>query len=740
MKKLSRILCMLLTVIMLFSIIAVAPVNAAETDRTEVPLETESATESAGVPAEGSEPSLRTEPLTESNTIPTVNASDDVTSMFSTRVTYENGKYRQKAVIWTTNGERVNYTYNGKVNSYSQLLMHTLWYDGEWRIAYCIEPGKTVYTSSDYDEVESNGVDPWGKLDYAKQRGVGLTLLYGYPNGLDSSDIKTQIAYQLATYLIIHEIILGWRQDVHPYARTNDHYFDVFGGGTPEKPESLEITSEFYSSIHTKRLNSEDIWYAYNHISNSLATHDLIPSFAHKFKNQAPVYTMLSNGDGTYSITLTDTNSILSAYDFEDTEDLTFAKSADGNSLTVTASNADLGTVSVEPTRSIPSIENSAYLIWNAETNSQELCTLKGAQNDPVPAYFKLKLPLGGIKVDKLASDGNVEGWQFGVYSDESCTTLVSGPLTTPASGSITIDNLPVGTYWVKELGHVTEGVADNYICASNNPECVTVTAGETTTVRFLNTLIPKGHLAVIKITDSGIDTMGWKFALYSDEACQNLVYGPVATDPYGIARFESIKIGTYWLKEIGNTNPEMCNYYTCMSKNPQQVTVIADDTVNVYFENKMNTGAITIQKTDPYHNALAGAHFLLEWSASGSIWTPVEYSPIPGWGKCTSPGIQNGILVTGSSGTISFQGLAVGLYYRITEVKAPNGFQLLGDYAHEGMLTANGEVITLNVVNVPVFMLPHTGSRSMIGMSAGLGLCLLTCLGAVYFLRKKES
>ena len=71
MKKLSRILCMLLTVIMLFSIIAVAPVNAAETDRTEVPLETESATESAGVPAEGSEPSLGTEPLTESNTIST---------------------------------------------------------------------------------------------------------------------------------------------------------------------------------------------------------------------------------------------------------------------------------------------------------------------------------------------------------------------------------------------------------------------------------------------------------------------------------------------------------------------------------------------------------------------------------------------------------------------------------------------------------------------------------------------
>ena len=734
MKKISRILCFMLVFVMVFSFISFTPASATEVDNTVTIPAAEIQSESEPIPTEETEPILETLPESAEELLP------EDAAAFSTRATYENGKYRQRAVIWTTNGEKIEYTYNGKYNKYDRLLMHTLWYDGDWRAAYCIEPGATVYVNSDYDEVENSGVDPWGQLDYNKQRGVGLALLYGYPNGIDSSDLKTQIAYQLATYLVIHEIILGWRQDTHPFARTNDAYFNVFGGGTPEKKESLEITSEFYSSVHTKRLNSEDIWYAYNHISNSLATHDLIPSFANKLKNQAPVYTMNSNGNGTYSITLTDTNNILSAYAFTNTADLTFTKSADGKSLTITTKNANLSEVAVSPTRILPSIENSAYLIWNAETNSQELCTLKGAQSDPVPAYFKLKLPLGGIKIDKLATNGNVEGWQFGVYSDEACTTLVSGPLTTPASGSITIDNLPVGTYWVKELGHVTEGVADNYICANNNPECVTVVAGETTTVRFLNTLIPKGHLAVIKTTDSGIDTMGWQFALYSDEACQNLVYGPVATDPYGIARFESIKIGTYWLKEIGNTNPEMCNYYTCMSKNPQQVTVIADDTVNVYFENKMNTGAITIQKTDPYHNALAGAHFLLEWSVSGSIWTPVEYSQIPGWGKCTTPGIQNGILVTGSSGTISFQGLAVGLHYRITEVKAPNGFQLLGDYAYEGMLTANGEVITLNVVNAPVFTLPHTGSRSMIGISAGLGLCLLTCLGAVYFLRKKES
>ncbi|MBQ8910281.1 MAG: LPXTG cell wall anchor domain-containing protein [Oscillospiraceae bacterium] len=277
------------------------------------------------------------------------------------------------------------------------------------------------------------------------------------------------------------------------------------------------------------------------------------------------------------------------------------------------------------------------------------------------------------------------------------------------------------------------------YYCEESVKE-VTISAGETAEVTFLNIVIPKGHLTVAKSTDTDTDIMGWKFALYYDEACTQLAYGPVATDPFGLALFEDIKVGTYWVKEIGHTNAELGSYYTCTSRNPQPITIIPDDTVNAYFYNRMNTGAIVIHKTDPYQNSIAGAHFLLEWSASGSIWTPVEYSPTPGWGKCTSPGLKDGILITDSSGYISFQGLAVGVYYRISEVKAPNGFQLLGDYAYEGMLTSNGEVITLNVVNTPVFTLPHTGSRSMIGISAGLAVCLLTCAGAIYYLKRKEK
>ena len=126
---------------------------------------------------------------------------------------------------------------------------------------------------------------------------------------------------------------------------------------------------------------------------------------------------MNSNGNGTYSITLTDSNNILSAYDFKNTEDLTFTKSADGKSLTITTTNDELGTVVAAPERVIPNSDKSAFLIWDSKSGNQDMCTLHSPKYDPVPAFFKLKLPIGQLRIHKETSDGTcLSGWQFEIY------------------------------------------------------------------------------------------------------------------------------------------------------------------------------------------------------------------------------------------------------------------------------------------------------------------------------------
>lgn len=645
MKKLRSVICLLLALILIFGILPASPVLAAEASENSIDIEaeTEQYIEDATQEDDGYEKWLSSLDLGDSALdveYQQLLIPDPNISTFAARASYQNGFYAQRAVIWTTNGEAVKYNYGGKDHSINHIIMHTVWYDGAFRVAYCIEPGKTVITNSDYDEVEHSGESAWGKLSYAKQRGVGLALLYGAPNSIDStSDNRTKLAYQLATYMIIHEIILGWRQDVHPFAQTNDAYVNVFGGGTDSNPEYLEITGDWYSGVHGKYLRRSDIQYAYNYISEKLAKHDLVPSFASSTQDHAPTYTLEDQGDGTYAITLTDTTGILSEYTFTNTDDLTFTKSTDGKSVTISTANSNLGEILVAPTKMVPNVseDGSAFLIWNAETGSQELCSLKAAKEDPVPSYFKVKT-------------------------------------------------------------NVT------------------------------------GNIAGTKVTDKGVDPGGWEFQLMSG----NTVVATTTSDSEGNFSFFGVPAGTYTVTE---TIPADSIYY-CESPNPQIVTVIAGETAVVTFTNRVRPGSIAVQKVDTMDTPRAGAEFLLEWSEDNITWEAVTYSDslYVVKGCCTSAGLTDGKLISGEDGMVRFEGLHPEAFYRLTETKAPDGLQLLADYAFEGQLPINKELtVSLKVVNAPVFTLPKTGSNTAFLLPVSLAVCLAVCVGALIYLQRKE-
>lgn len=587
--------------------------------------------------------------------------------------------------------------------------------------AYCVQPTLPV-NSSQYNETEVTGVEEaWGKLDKGKQRAVSLALLYGAPNGLWSDNSKTELTYQLATAIVIEEICIGWRDSLSPYACNNSTYIDTFN----------DPRLEFYGGIYTSvagKVNLDELMYAYNFISGKMAKHGLTLSFASRRPDISPIHNMTALGDGRYQVTLTDANGVLEQYAFTSSGGMTY--STTGNTLTVTASSAaSIPADPVAPTRNMPSAENSGYLIWNSGSgSSQQLVSVGTARNDPVPAYFKLQAPNGSILVQKTTNTGqNLSGWQFGIYSDSGCTKQVA-TVTTGSNGQGTLENLAPGVYYAKELSG-----GDGYWALAPGVKPVTVTAGETATVTFSNTHY--GRVKIVKTLEGEGSLAGWRFRM-TDSSGKEVAGSPFTSAADGAIATGNLLPGQYTVEELLPAD----SLYYCKSENPQTIQVKPGETATVTFTNALRPGKISILKVDPLGNPLAGAKFLLEWSADGVSWRPVTASSAITQGGCASDGLTEGCLVSGQDGLVSFDGLHPALFYRLTEVEAPNGYLLLPDAAWEGLLPTEDLTVELTVHNSPGYTLPNTGEWGAILLPlAGALLMTAAILGLAGKNKRKE-
>ena len=384
----------------------------------------------------------------------------------------------------------------------------------------------------------------------------------------------------------------------------------------------------------------------------------------------------------------------------------------------ISAAGLSAGTYYVKELGHTDSTVGEMYYCSGA--NPQKVTVTAGAA---ATVSFTNKRNTGGVKLLKETNTGkNLDGWKIGLYTDSACTSAVTGsPFTTGADGTITAAGLAPGTYYARE-----EAGSDPYWVCDTSVKTVTVTANGTATVTFSNT--HKGRGKIIKTMPDGGSTAGWKFEVYDSN---HKLVGSYTTASDGTILTDYLLPGTYTVKEI---IPED-SPYTCDAPNPQTVTISAGQTAEVTFTNRMKPGEIRIQKTDTHGEPLAGAEFLLEWSRDGRQWQTVTYTDSPDVteGTCATEGLTDGKLTSGADGVVRFTGLYSGSLYRVTEVKAPKGYQLLTEPVYEGSIQKDdGNFIRLTVVNAPVFELPMTGSTGYTAMTAiqvGTGVALLLIL-----------
>lgn len=270
----------------------------------------------------------------------------------------------------------------------------------------------------------------------------------------------------------------------------------------------------------------------------------------------------------------------------------------------------------------------------------------------------------------------------------------------------------------------------------TDRQKMVTIRDGSKTepVTAYIKLSAPVGSISGTKVTDTGTDLHGWEMQLRSGEE----VIATAVTDDAGKFSFESVIPGTYTIHEA---IPEDSNY-ECM-ENDISVTVDAGAVTGITVTNCLKSAEILACKVDHLGQPLQGATFLLEWSISGVDWNPVCFTDaaFATNGSCTSDGLQNGCLTSNENGIVCFSDLHPRLQYRLTEVKAPDGYQLLTEPAFEGTIPADCDLtVTVTVVNAPEYVLPMTGSKSPIIMAISLIICIAGCIGTLVHLRRKEK
>ena len=439
-------------------------------------------------------------------------------------------------------------------------------------IAYCIEPGVSLSSGQSmnkYDENYFNNITANGVISGDEIRlFIGRILQYGYRGTISTSwrsqneSAANSIAHAYATQLLIWETVVGERDANfnHKAASGCSNVKDVINAKHP---------------LRSKIMNY------YNSMVSSVQNHTVVPSFCTKSSGSAKVNELEWNGS-KYVATLTDSNGVLSNYDFKaNISGVTFSTS--GNKLTVSMDKAPSKEFTI--TASKKNGVRRGVVVWSEgkhgqNSSVQDVVTYAQEVSDPVSGYVKMKVSYGSCQIVKTSEDGKVDGINFTISGNG-----VNQTVTTANGGKFQIDNLMPGVYTV------TEQSIDKYV--PQEVHRVTVVAGQVATVNF-NNVLKRGNLQVIKSSEDNL-VEGVKFHLYGTSLAGIAVDEYAVTDKNGVATFKDVLISgstPYTLEEVDTEIR-----YVIPEK--QTAPIKWNEVTNRDFTNILKKFSVTVTKSD---------------------------------------------------------------------------------------------------------------------------------------------
>lgn len=532
-------------------------------------------------------------------------------------------------------------------------------------VAYCIEPGislKVGQTMNKYDENYFNNLASNGVISGDEIRlFVGRILQYGY-RGTISTSWRSQneaaansIAQAYATQLLIWETVIGER-DVN--------FNHVAASGC----------SNVKDVINAKHPLRNKIFSYYNSMVQSVQNHATIPSFCNKSSGSAKTIELEWNGS-KYTTTLTDSNNVLSKYNFKASiSGVSF--SVNGNKLTVSMDTAPSKEFTITATKK--NAVRRGVVVWSEgkhgqNSSVQDVVSYAQEVSDSINGFVKMKVSYGSCQIVKTSEDGKVDGINFTITGNG-----INQTVTTANGGKFQIDNLMPGIYTV------TEQAYDKY--EPQETHRVTVVAGQVANPKLyevehnltsndVTEQVIKGNVAIIKHTDDGetkIETpeKGASFEIYlksagSYDAANKDERDTIVCDENGFGQTKDMPYGIYTVHQTSGWEGRemMDDFDVFISQNAQTYRYLIN---NRNFESFVNVVKVDAEsgKSIPY----AGAGFKIYDPQGNQVKMTFTY-PTP-----TTIDVfytdANGSLVTPEK-------LDYGKGYSIVEVQAPYGYVL---------------------------------------------------------------
>ncbi len=496
-------------------------------------------------------------------------------------------------------------------------------YGQDYIYCFCIEHGIPLPDDTSYAG-SSNAThgNKYEQLSMEQKDLLALALAYGYTARTDLETSKDANACYSATQLVVWQITLGFRTS--PTA-LNDKTYPVSGyTGT--------MTEQYCRNKYFKE------WY--DRILSDMAEHYTRPDFASGAPGIAKTYEM-DFVDGKYTITLTDKNNVLQDFYVSSSGGVT--ASISGNKLTLSSSQPITNEVMIKLNRRMPTTNHTtSFLIWSVpgkEEENQDMVSGVPVNNDPVPAYLKVKAPAGNVRLVKTSEDGKVGNVPFHISGNG-----IDKDVRTLSDGTILLENLQTGVYEITELAE------ERY--EPQATKRVTVVAGQTSTLTFNNTL-KRGDLSVSKTAEDGF-VEDKTFHLYGTSLSGLKVDEYAVTDERGVATFEDVLISgnqPYTLEEVGTEDKYVV-------PEAQQATIEWNKVTHKSFDNALKKWRATLTKSDretgtaqgdaSLENAEYGVFkdgqliksyftgpngsFTTDWYTCGDGWTIKELTPSSGY------------------------------------------------------------------------------------------------------------